>query len=389
MVSQLSVRLLARATAPPAVWGAAVRPPFRRRPSALAARMKRSPSVELEREAAMTRRLLRDAPAAARADAAALAPLARLWGVPLAALLRNKCANAGPGALLRFYKKRLRDVRDADARLALLLGDDGGAVWRRDLARLTRDVLAGTHSASLYSRHHDLATELVAAAAGTHAHLPALSRRGLGRARLAHALAEHERCGALDGCLGVLAPNKLALLLGDLASARGDGSAALQRSCGARSLITRQRLNAYCAQRELLTERAVEGVFATHVAGVCMSDGEFARLFVALVECSSDAAVRYWFWVLDVDGDGELGAADVADFYRARKQESESRNGVALAAPDVLWLRLRDMARGRLTLPRLLGLGTKQREFALCALLVRRADDGHLVNLQRSLAPRR
>ncbi len=359
-VRLLSVRLLIRAAAPH-VWGAAVRPRGRgqRLPQ------HRSTPRNDEAEAADTRLLLSRAPPVARADPAALAPVARRWGVPLAALMRSNAAKRGPMSLLRFYNRRLRG-RSADARVCLLLSGKL-SLSRPAAALLAADVIGGANA--------QVAGELMYAVSGANGRLPAIALRLLSAVGLSTALAKHERTGAWADTIVPMAPARMHMLMSDY------------RECSRNGRISFGRLGAYCAERNLLTARAVAGVFEAHVAepSLGMTRAEFAQLFAALVECGKPSSMRYWFWVLDTDGDGVLGRADIADFYRARKAASEARNGVRLASARALWYRLLDMVGGQIDLRALLSLTSKQREFILVALLVRRADDGHLVDLNQSL----
>lgn len=122
-----------------------------------------------------------------------------------------------------------------------------------------------------------------------------------------------------------------------------------------------------------------------------MTVGDFVRMYLALVGCQSDPGLRYWFGVLDQDGDGRVGVGDVAHFYTERKAESERRNGVLLADVHWLWVRLCAMGGVRpdgpgLDLAALQALGKDEREFVMCALLVRRADDGKLADVASTIA---
>jgi len=375
----LSVKILARTSD---VWGAAIRPRVRQRPIArpkkrsYAHRRSRRQVKGDEDEQSDTLAILQRAPAIGRADPGALAPLARRWGIPLAALMRSPVAKRGPAALLRFYQRSLRG-QSSDMRVCLLLCGVSDMMPREVLSKLAVDVL--NVSNSLYMNNSQIVGEIILASTGCHARSPAIPCKLLVACGLSSALATHERTGALEDCLTSLKPQSVKMLLADIRSASAVNS----------PYITLSKLTMYCCERNLLTNRALSGVFQAHVANpdLGMTHAEFAALFVALVECGKPSAMRYWFWVLDTDGDGVLGLEDIADFYRFRKQASEERNGVILAGIQSFWSRISDMVGWdkQITINSLLGLTVKQREFILCALLVRRPDEGHLVNLKLSL----
>lgn len=313
-------------------------------------------------EADATRRLL----ATGGARPGTLAALARLWGVPAAAVSASAAAERGPGALLRFYRAYLSDACP-DTRLARLLAGPGvGPVPREALRKLFAKTLGGLGCGAV-------APELALFALGD-ARAPGIPRAMLRGAGVAGALRAFEALGRLMGPLAPLQPRRRALLAQDLASARSRGP------------LDATAVAKYCADRGLLTPRAVEGVFTRHVAGSVMSEAEFGCMYLALVDCASDAAVLYWFAVLDADGDGALGPADVATFYKARRAESERSNGVTLIAAPALYHRLEIAARaagkraypGGISRGQMLAMDAKDREFLLCALLLCRPDDGLL-----------
>lgn len=362
-VRMLSVRMLMRATTSPLVWGASVRPKAKTRITIIEQQKTKHND---EGEARDTRLLLSRAPSIGLADPASLAPVARRWGVPLAAIMRSKAAKRGPMSLLRFYNRKLRG-KTSDARVCLLLSESL-TLPRAKAKLLGSDVIGGTNS--------ELAGELMYAITGAHGNLPGIQLRLLKTINLSNCLAKHERTGAWTDSIIPMAPGRMHMLISDL------------KECAKNNRISFGKLCAYCAERNLLTARAVSGVFSAHVKqpSVGMTRFEFAQLFAALVECGKPSSIRYWFWVLDADGDGYLGRQDIADFYRARKFASESKNGVRLASARALWFRFIDMVGSdKIDLRGLLNLTSKQREFLLVALLVRRPDDGHLVDLKQSL----
>lgn len=157
----------------------------------------------------------------------------------------------------------------------------------------------------------------------------------------------------------------------------------------------------YCKEKDTLTDRAVRGVHDRYVRRrgrsesqtdeVKMRVSDFVRMYLALVRSGTDPGLKYWFSVLDQDGDGWVGVGDIAHFYSERKLESEKRNGIKLADAQCLWIRLCAMigvspkSRG-LNLNALKELGKADREFVMCALLVRRADDGNLINVAATMS---
>jgi hypothetical protein len=123
-----------------------------------------------------------------------------------------------------------------------------------------------------------------------------------------------------------------------------------------------------------------------------MSGLDFVRLYLALVRCGTDGGVRYWFSVLDVDGDGYVSCADGRHFYAERRRDGERRLcGTVLCEVESVWTRVCGSAGGseggsgdwgrRLSQRDVLRMGKADREFLLCALLIRRVDDVQLVDV--------
>lgn len=149
-------------------------------------------------------------------------------------------------------------------------------------------------------------------------------------------------------------------------------------------------LNAFCESKGLLTPRAIATVVRLYGRHGRLSSAGFCRLFQALTTCGAvGSAVGYWFRVLDHDLDGVIGAGDVRHYYaHKRVLGHEAEPDVVLTCVRHVWTRLVAMAGGRTggLRPRdLRALTDKEREFVLCALLVRRVDDGGLVNVCATL----
>lgn len=149
-------------------------------------------------------------------------------------------------------------------------------------------------------------------------------------------------------------------------------------------------LNAFCEAKGLLTPRAVATVVRLYGRHGRLSSAGFCRLFQALTTCGAvGSAVGYWFRVLDHDLDGVIGAGDVRHYYAHKRVLGHAAEpDVVLTCVRHVWTRLVAMAGGRTSglRPRDLRVLTdKEREFVLCALLVRRVDDGGLVNVRATL----
>lgn len=116
-----------------------------------------------------------------------------------------------------------------------------------------------------------------------------------------------------------------------------------------------------------------------------LSGLDFVRLYLALVKCGTDVGVRYWFSVLDVDGDGLVSERDAHHFYGERRRDGERRQaGTVLCGLASVWTRVCGSAAsplGELSLLDVLGMSKADREFLLCALLIRRIDDVQLVDV--------
>lgn len=149
-------------------------------------------------------------------------------------------------------------------------------------------------------------------------------------------------------------------------------------------------LNAFCEAKGLLTPRAVATVVRLYGRHGRLSSAGFCRLFQALTTCGSvGSAVGYWFRVLDHDLDGVVGAGDVRHYYAHKRVLGHAAEpDVVLTCVRHVWTRLVAMAGGRTggLRPRDFRVLTDmEREFVLCALLVRRVDDGGLVNVRATL----
>lgn len=212
---------------------------------------------------------------------------------------------------------------------------------------------------------------------------------------------EYSRC--FTGSLENLHMGKLNRMLKDIRAVRSFDAAercssgkhgtgtAISSNC-----VSLRAVRKYCAERDSLTDRVLQGVHERYVEQrtkeeVRFSVADFVRMYLAWVGCWTDPGVKYWFSVLDQDGDGLVGVRDVAHFYSERKAESERRNGVVLADVRWLWFRLCAMSGVSpngpgLDLNAFKELGKEEREFVMCALLVRRVDDGNLINVAATMA---
>lgn len=158
----------------------------------------------------------------------------------------------------------------------------------------------------------------------------------------------------------------------------------------------------YCAEQDSLTNRVLRRVYERHARDrerrsttnaddLHLSLPDFVRMYLAWVGCWTNVGLRYWFSVLDQDGDGTIGVGDIAHFYSERKIESERSNGIMLVDVRWLWFRLCAMCGAPpssegLDLNAFKEMAREEREFVMYALLARRADDGTLTNVAATLA---
>lgn len=310
--------------------------------------------------------------------------IARLFGVPVVCLEESGLARGKDGDVERFYGESMAGRMSDERMYRVLARSDGECHGIRVsvVARVVRKLLCARKSA-LYNDNMDIAVEAALFAIDPDVFASRFTLTRLRACAFCATLRRYEHARAFTGAFEAISPSRLGRLLRDLQAVRALSQPHTSLTLGA--------IHAYCAENLLLTARAVAGVFRRHAraaAGTAasMTAGEFTRLYLALTACATDSSVRYWFAVLDQDGDGRLGRADVAHFYSARRRASEAINGAPLAGARAFWTRLRELSgadeRG-VTQGMLLRLGAKEREFVLCALLVRRADDGHLVDVSR------
>lgn len=131
-----------------------------------------------------------------------------------------------------------------------------------------------------------------------------------------------------------------------------------------------------------------------------MSGVDFARLYLALVHCGSNVGIRYWFSVMDADGDGVVSMADAHHFYAERKRDAERLfPGTVLCHLSCVWTRISASVGvahsteyitttkdgvistdAAWNLRQVLRMSRADREFMLCALLIRRIDESQLID---------
>lgn len=205
----------------------------------------------------------------------------------------------------------------------------------------------------------------------------------------------YEYSRSFSGVLENLQLGKLNRMLKDIRAIKSMDN--MQREFPeASKLLSMEAVSKYCAERDTLTNRALRGVFCRYVKRrrlhanaplpLTMTETDFVRMYLALVGSGTDSALKYWFSILDQDGDGWIGPGDVAHFYAERKLESEKRNGILLADKHCVWIRFCAMGgvspRGKgLSFCTMKELCKEDREFLMCALLVRRADNGNLIDV--------
>jgi len=166
--------------------------------------------------------------------------------------------------------------------------------------------------------------------------------------------------------------------IGDAATVGADGD----------TWVCAGSLNAFCQSKGLLTPRAVATVVRVYGKRGRLSAAGFCRLFQALTTCGSAGSARYWFRIIDHDMDGVIGAGDVRHYYAHKRVLGHAAEpDVVLTCVRHVWTRLVAMSANAdgLRLRDLRALTDKEREFVLCALLVRRVDDGGLVNVRATL----
>lgn len=166
--------------------------------------------------------------------------------------------------------------------------------------------------------------------------------------------------------------------------------------------LSLRAIRRYCAEQDSLTDRVLRRIYdrhardqerrcGSHADDLFLSLADFVRMYLAWVACWTDVGLRYWFLVLDQDGDGTVGVGDIAHFYSERKIESERSNGIMLVDVRWLWFRLCAMCGASpncngLDMNAFKEMAREEREFVMYALLARRADDGTLTNVAATLA---
>ncbi|KAI0557365.1 hypothetical protein FGB62_313g010 [Gracilaria domingensis] len=347
--------------------------------------------------------------------------LRRLWGVPRAvfeaAELYHYLEKHGDEKfILDFYDTHLwgaqPDTRifnilywkeSGDCRLASGFSKPQSRFCRtisQGIVKRVIEILLTRRRSPLFEKNMEIATEVVLYALHPDGHVVTFRESALKEAGFFQGLQAYEYSRSFTASLQNLHLAKLNRMLKDLKAVR-ELEIERRGGNGPVEFLSLQTLRRYCAERDTLTERALHAVvdrYARRRKGelqyrdeLQISFASFVRMYLALVGSATDPGLRYWFSVVDQDGDGWINLGDVAHFYSERKEESEKRNGIKLTDVQCLWIRLCAMSRVRpygkgLNLSSLKELGREEREFLMCALLIRRADDGNLTDVAATIA---
>lgn len=346
--------------------------------------------------------------------------LRRLWGVPkvvfeVAELYAYFKANGDLRMVCDFYDKHLMG-NEPDTRIFnILYWKESGnrqqsgkppnrySCFRsisRSIIREVIKLLLSKRRSPLFERNMDVATEVVLYALHPDGHIGSFRESALKDAGFFQGLTAYEYSRSFTGSLQNLHLAKLNRMLKDLRAVKGFEAERNNDGEGLDGFSVQSILH-YCSERDTLTKRALFSVIDRYVRrenrsqlgreNLRISHADFVRLYLALTGSATDTGLKYWFSVLDQDSDGWINVGDVAYFYSERKAESEKRNGIKLSDVRGLWVRLCAMSRvspnGRgLSFSALKELGKDEREFVMCALLIRRADDGNLTDVAATLA---
>lgn len=272
-------------------------------------------------------------------------------------------------------------------------------ISKRIIGHVIKTLLTKRRSA-FYEKNINVVIETVLYAIHPDPFIDTFREAALREAGFFRGLATYEYSRSFTASLENLHLGKLNRMIKDIRAVREIEGTNLANADPEKHLSLRA-ISKYCAERDTLTERALHGVCDRYVRhrgcalgnanDVRMTVADFVRMYLALVGSGTDPGLKYWFSILDQDGDGWVGVSDVTHFYAERKIESEKRNGIVLADVQCLWIRLCAMmgipptGKG-ISLDSLRELGREEREFVMCALLVRRADDGNLTNVAATVS---
>lgn len=381
-----------------------------------------------DRERALTIELLRN-PAACDIDA-----LRRLWDVPRIIFdvtrLGRYFAEHGRDSVLEFFDCHIwRKSRDSRVFNILYWKESCVVKPREDqsiskypqqkrlshnnrqlrtvsktlIAKVIRTLLLRRRS-PFFERNMDIVVETVLFAINPDRFVERFRESTLRDAGFFKGLVTFEYSRSFTGAMENLQIGKLNRMLKDIRAIRS-----IEVSDGFH--IARQQTNSglslraicrYCAEQDSLTDRVLCRVYerhardqerrsATNTDNPHLSLPDFVRMYLAWVGCWTNVGLRYWFLVLDQDGDGNIGVGDIAHFYSERKVESERSNGIMLVDVRWLWIRLCAMCGAPpnsegLDLNAFKEMSREEREFVMYALLARRADDGTLTNVAATIA---
>lgn len=347
----------------------------------------------------------------------------RLWGVPqvvfeAAGLDRYFMENRSVDKVTDFYDRYITRATP-DSRIFNVLywkecceekGEGGGRCKGKGTFRsISKDIVAAVirllltkRRSPFFEKNMDVVVETVLYRINPDRFVDRFRESFLKEAGFFQGVQGYEYSRSFTGALENLQLGKLNRMLKDIRAVKvvDDEDA---KTSGMGDFLSLHAVTKYCSERDTLTDRALRAVYDRYVrrhrsdglVNACellgMTQADFVRMYLALVGSGTDPGLKYWFSILDQDGDGWVGAGDVAHFYAERKLESEKRNGIVLADVRCLWIRLCAMTgvspNGKgLDLNSLKELGREEREFMMCALLVRRADDGNLINVAATVS---
>lgn len=337
--------------------------------------------------------------------------LRRLWGIPYVifeAASIHAYLGKNPQAVIPLYNSLVANA-DPDRRVFNLLHwhernnpdpkspspipATPPAVSKQIIARVVSLLLTKRRS-PFFEKNMPTVMEVVLYAIAADPYILHFRYSHLRTAAFCHALQTYEYSRSFTATLENLQLARLNRLLKDIRAVRAIDADLLPVQPPLPAALSRRAVEKYCIQRDTLTDRALHAVFARYLTAtptLTMTEADFVRMYLSLVASGSDPGLAYWFAVLDHDGDGLVGPADIAHFYAQRKAESEKRNAILLADVDSFWVRLCAMcavspiAPG-IDLAALKTLGREDREFVMCALLVRRVDDGNLINVAATVS---